>query len=97
VLAIPRTVIPSFVPPPVLFLFATEVVVQVPQVFSHLPQSFSQLGALRSLLALLACHERSTSPNCAPTVSVSMSETFATRSRVKARYQAHHTPTSMRR
>jgi hypothetical protein len=68
-------VIPSFVPPPVLFLFATEVLVQlaqlfahlsqvvvhIPQVLSHLPQPFSLLGALGSLLALSACHDGSTS------------------------------------
>jgi hypothetical protein len=57
-------VIPSLVPPLVLFLFTTEVLVQLaqpfahlsqvvfhlPQVFPHLPQPFSLLGALGSLL-----------------------------------------------
>jgi len=69
-------VIPSFVPPLVLFLFATEmlvqlaqpfahlseVVVHIPQVLPHLPQPFSLLDALGSLLALSACHDGSTSP-----------------------------------
>jgi len=57
-------VIPSLVPPLVLFLFTTEVLVQLAQpfahlsqvvfhlrqVFPHLPQPFSLLGALGSLL-----------------------------------------------
>ena len=63
-LAISRMVIPSLVPPLILFLFATEVLVQlaqpfahlshmvvhIPQVFPHLPQPFSLLGASGSLL-----------------------------------------------
>jgi hypothetical protein len=57
-------VIPSLVPPFVLFLFATEVLIQlaqpfahlshmvvhISQVFPHLPQPFSLLGAPGSLL-----------------------------------------------
>jgi hypothetical protein len=65
-LSLPRTVIPSFVPPLVDFCFATEVLVQTaqpsahlsevivhfPHVFSHLPQPFSLLGTLRSRLVM---------------------------------------------
>ena len=40
---------------------------------------FSLLDALGSILALWACHERSPSPWCASSASVSMFETFATR------------------